>query len=256
MIYYYKEVPIFYEIYGNGPAIVLLHGFLESSSMWKQFITEFSRSKTVITIDLPGHGKSASISPIHSMEQMAEVVSHLLDFLRIEKTSILGHSMGGYVSLALLEKYPEKINTFVLLNSTTRADSAEVKLRRNRATALLEKNKATVINTTIPNLFASGSRHLYTEQIETLKQEALTFSSAGIIAANLGMRDRIDRTEVLKVHKKEKIVIWAEDDPIVSRADSEEMIRITHSKSIRLPGGHMSWVEHPTEIVKIMLFIE
>ena len=78
MIYHYHHTPIFYSIYGQGPVLVLLHGFLESSVMWDHFVPKLSEKHTVVCIDLPGHGKSGVIDTIHGMELMAEVVYDVL----------------------------------------------------------------------------------------------------------------------------------------------------------------------------------
>ena len=109
MTFHYKNIPIHYKTFGNGPGIVLLHGFLESATMWKSLIPQLSKNKFVITIDFPGHGKSGVISEIHTMELMAEVVNELLLHLQISSATFIGHSMGGYVSLAFTELFPEKV---------------------------------------------------------------------------------------------------------------------------------------------------
>ena len=74
MTFHYKNIPIHYETFGNGPAIVLLHGFLESATMWKPLIPQLSKNNLVITMDFPGHGKSGVIAEIHTMKLMAELV--------------------------------------------------------------------------------------------------------------------------------------------------------------------------------------
>ena len=109
MIYHFNEVPIFYEVTGEGPHMLLLHGFLESSTIWSTIVPELSGDNTMVTLDLPGHGKSGCIAETHSIELMAEVVYSLLKYLKIKSVSFVGHSMGGYVALAFAEKYEHKI---------------------------------------------------------------------------------------------------------------------------------------------------
>ena len=87
----------------NGPCIVLLHGFLESLCIWDEFVNELSKDFKVLTIDLPGHGKTENFSEVHTMEFMAETVKAVLEHLKIEKCVLIGHSMGGYVRLLLLK---------------------------------------------------------------------------------------------------------------------------------------------------------
>src|SRR5690554_2620694 len=103
----YKGTRIHYKVSDKGPSLVLLHGFLESSTMWATVSPMLSQKNTVINIDLPGHGKSEVASKIHSMELMAEIVHHVLENTETKTATFIGHSMGGYVSLAFAELYPE-----------------------------------------------------------------------------------------------------------------------------------------------------
>ncbi len=93
--------------------------------MWTEYVELFSKKYRVITIDLLGHGESDSLGYVHEMEENANAVNEVLENLKIEKAIILGHSMGGYVALAFAELYPQKIQKLVLLNSTSKEDSAE-----------------------------------------------------------------------------------------------------------------------------------
>ncbi len=152
MIYPYKNIPIYYETFGKGPAIVLLHGFLESSTMWKPLIPQLSKNNLVVTIDFPGHGKSGVISEIHSMELMAEVVDEIIQQLQISTATFIGHSMGGYVALAYTELFSEKVEKLILLNSTPVSDSEERKENRDRALKVIDKNPQAYISMAIGNL--------------------------------------------------------------------------------------------------------
>ncbi|MEZ4779947.1 MAG: alpha/beta hydrolase, partial [Flavobacteriaceae bacterium] len=223
MIFQYNNTPIYYHVKGKGPALVLLHGFLESSNIWNNFIRPLSEKYTVITIDLPGHGKSDTVAEIHTMELMAEAVNSLLISLKISEVILMGHSMGGYVALAFTELFEEKVGKLLLLNSTTEADSTERKENRNRAIDLITKGKNPFLSMAIPHLFSETSRKTFSEAIEILKKEAFLFPTEGIIANIKGMRNRKERTFVLKNFSKEKWIICGIEDPIVP---------VTTSKSI------------------------
>jgi len=103
----YKNIPINYAFKGKGSAIVLLHGFLENSSMWKGIILGLSKRNKVITVDLFGHGKTENLGYIHTMEEQATMVRSVLKSLNIRKATLIGHSMGGYVALAFAELFPK-----------------------------------------------------------------------------------------------------------------------------------------------------
>jgi len=256
MIYHFNEVPIFYEVTGEGPHMLLLHGFLESSTIWSTIVSELSRDNTMVTLDLPGHGKSGCIAETHSMELMAEVVYSLLKYLKIKSASFVGHSMGGYVALAFAEKYEHKIGSLVLLNSTTKTDSAVRKRNRERALKIISVNKRAFINMAFAHMFVESSRERYASEFDSLTKEAFTFPTEGIIAMIRGMKERKDRARILENFRRDKYVICGEEDPVVPITVSKEIALTTHSKLIILQGGHMSWLENKDEIVKFLHFIE
>ncbi len=256
MIYHFNEVPIFYEVTGVGPHMLLLHGFLESSTIWSTIVPELSKYNTLVILDLPGHGKSGCVAETHSMELMAEVVHSLLKFLKIKSVSFVGHSMGGYIALAFAEKYEHNIERLVLLNSTANEDSTEQKRNRKRALNIISVSKRAFINMAISHLFIESSRVRYASEIADLTKEAFTFPTEGITAAISGMKERKDRTRVLEKFRREKYVICGEEDPVVPLSASKEIASTTRSKLIILEGGHMSWLENEDETVKVLHFIE
>src|SRR5690349_23915025 len=101
----YQKAPFrydnaFYTVKGKGRAVVLLHGFMGSSEVWQEFANDLSKRYKVVCIDLPGHGQTPSYGYIHNMELMAACVDAVLKKLRLRRVALVGHSMGGYVSLA------------------------------------------------------------------------------------------------------------------------------------------------------------
>src|SRR5690554_4835033 len=146
MIFNFKNTPIYYNVVGEGRATVLLHGFLESSKMWAPLIPELSRNRQIIMIDLPGLGESGVISETHSMELMAEVVDSILEYLHVSTATFIGHSMGGYVTLACAEMFPDRVEKIVLLNSTAIADSEERKANRDRAIKIIDRSPKAYIS--------------------------------------------------------------------------------------------------------------
>lgn len=254
MIYHYQNIPIFYETFGHGPAVVLLHGFLESSTMWKPFIPKLSENNTIIVLDFPGHGRSGVVSDTHSMELMAEVVNDILQHLQITSATFTGHSMGGYVVLAYAEMFPEKVKKLILLNSTPAADSEERKETRNRALKVIDQNPKAYISIAIGNLFAETSRDKFATEIEALKEEAFSLPVEGIKAAIKGMRDRKDRAQVLKNFAREKHMVLAKEDPILSFSETKKLA-VECGVSVKIiEGGHMSTIEKSDFIEKFLLF--
>lgn len=187
-----------YTIKGAGSPVVLLHGFTETLHIWDDFSKRLSESHRVICIDLPGHGQSDCISEIHSMELMADCVKQVLDSLEIKQMVLIGHSMGGYVSLAFAEKYTEMIKGLCLFHSTAFADTEETRNNRKRTNEFIKKNHFHFLCEFIPSLFTPENQEKYKPEIDKLISEAKKMSSQGVIAANTGMASRPDRTLVLK----------------------------------------------------------
>ena len=256
MIFRYRNKDVRYEVEGQGPSMVLLHGFLESSEMWEPLIPYLVERFKVIRIDLPGHGGTDVFDTIHTMEFMAEVVKVVLVYLNISDFKLIGHSMGGYVSLALLELDFDNVNSIVLLNSTTEADSDERLVNRRRALKVVEENSNLFVRTSIQNLFAVSNHSRLKESIVKYQSLALRMENQGISAAIRGMMARIDRTTLLSSFEKRKIWICGKEDPVLPVNQCVNLAKLTNSELHILEGGHMSVEENLDGIVKIVHFIE
>ena len=249
----YKNTKISYTDSGAGSAIVLLHGFLENKKMWQDYVTLFSEKHRIITIDLLGHGKSEPLGYVHSMEENANVVHEVLQHLKIEKATILGHSMGGYVGLAFAELFPKSIQKLVLLNSTSREDSAEKKLNRTRAIKAVKQNYVGFVSLAIANLFSENNRTRLADKIENVKTEALKTPLQGIIASLEGMKIRKDRESLLQQNLFPVLLILGKKDPVLNYEDSISQIEDTTGELVSFEDGHMSHIENKEELKTILL---
>lgn len=239
---------LYYEIKGEGDPIVFLHGYLENMKMWRVFTEELSKDHQVILIDLPGHGKSESYGKIHTMELMAEKVNEVLEELRIPETIMVGHSMGGYVTLAFAELFPEKLKAFILQNSSSLPDSEDKKTQRLKAVETAHKNLDTLIKMSIPSLFAEKNLDSLKEEIEFAKRLAKETSLEGVEAALRGMRARPDRTEILENFERKIGILIGKYDKAVNPEDLKKIIPRKENISIKeLETGHMSHLEAPKE---------
>lgn len=183
----------------KGFPLVFLHGYLESLEIWKDFISAFPAGYRIISIDLPGHGKSGIPGPVSSMEEMAGTVIRVLDHLEIPKCFILGHSMGGYAALAVLEKYPDRLSGLSLFHSHTRADSPAVIEKRQREIRVVEEGHSqSLVMQNIPNMFASATLPLFRREVRFTQRIARDTPGEGIIAAIRGLMIRPDRSTVLE----------------------------------------------------------
>ncbi|MEO5789871.1 MAG: alpha/beta fold hydrolase [Gelidibacter sp.] len=257
MILEYKDIPVFYNDEGQGKVLVLLHGFLETSVMWENLVSDIKDSYRLITIDLLGHGQTGCLGYIHTMEMMAEAVVAVLNHLKIKKSFFIGHSMGGYVALALAETYPKRIDGLCLLNSTPFADSPERQINRDRAIKAVKHNHKNFIRMSIVNLFSPDNRLQFVEEIEFIKLVAMKLPLQGIVAALEGMKIRKDRSLVLKQMTAPKIVLLGEKDPVLEYDSLTAQLSVLGIEISGFSGGHMSHIENKNELAyKIMQFIE
>jgi len=249
----YKNTKISYTDSGEGNAIVLLHGFLENKKMWKDYASFFSNQYRVITIDLLGHGESDCLGYVHSMEDNAGAVHEVLGYLQIKKTTILGHSMGGYVGLAFAELYPESIQKLILLNSTSKEDSTEKKLNRTRAIKAVKQNYVNFVSLAIANLFSENNRIRLAGEIEKVKNQALKTPLQGIVASLEGMKIRKDRENIFHENLFPVLLILGKKDPVLNYEESITQIENTTVELISFDDGHMSHFENKEELKKVLL---
>lgn len=244
----YKNLNLHFKDKGQGKNIVFLHGFLEDLQMWDRLCKNFSKTHRVILIDLLGHGKTGNLGYIHSMESQAEMLKFLLDHLGIEKCILVGHSMGGYVSLAFADAFPDQVLGLCLMNSTAMEDSDEKKINRDRGISAVKQNHRTFIRLAIPNLFSEKNRGLYSKQIAEITQEALKMSQQGIIAALEGMKIRSNKVHILEEADFPVLMIIGEQDPALDFNSSLQQASINTVEKVIFPDGHMSHFENEHEL--------
>jgi len=245
----YKGTPIHYTDQGKGRVVVLLHGFLENLGMWNAIVPELAKKNRVIAIDLLGHGKSGNLGYIHTMEDQAQMVKALLNHLKLHRYFLIGHSLGGYISLAFAETYPKNVKGICLMNSTAIADDKEKRINRDRAILAVKRNHKMVVKVAIPNLFAEENREIHKEKIKLLIDEALELSPQGIIASLEGMKIRKYRTYLLRSNDFQRMLIIGKKDPVLDYESLIKQTKGTNVKVIEFPDGHMSHIENKEALI-------
>ena len=248
----FKNAKIAFSEKGKGSAVILLHGFLENSSMWNDSTQRLSKNYRVICIDLPGHGKSACIGYVHSMDLMAEAVESVLKFLKIRRAILIGHSMGGYVALAYAEKYTKKVKGLCLMNSTATEDWGERKEFRSLAIKTVQKKYAQVVKISIRNLFSVENQERLKPKIKEVVKEALATPIQGYIAAQEGMKNRPNREKVLLNPSFMTLQISGEKDDVICLDVVQKENQRTQVPLKILPGGHMSHIENKEALISIL----
>ncbi len=252
MNFLHKNTNVYFTSTGKGSAIVLLHGFLENSSMWNAVVNILSEKNRVICIDLLGHGKTENRGYIHTMEDQAEMVKDVLNHLRLKKYVLIGHSMGGYIALEFVKLFPSNIKGLCLMNSTALSDSEEKKTNRNRAIKVVKQNYKTFVRIAIPMLFSEENRTTFTSEIKQITNEALQISPQGIIASLEGMKIRKNNTSMYKNANFPIQLIIGKQDPALEYASLINQTKNTKVQVVEFPNGHMSHIENKDNLISAL----
>lgn len=236
---------------GQGKPIVLLHGYLENALIWDAFVDALVVDYQVICIDLPGHGGSEVYDKVHTMEFMAEKVKEVLDELNVESAFFAGHSMGGYVVLALAELFPKKVNDFILINSSTLADDESTKELRSRMMEIADRNFELMIKFILTDLFIDA--HRFQNEKKNLLEMALSTSVEGAKAALAGMRLRKDRNFMLDEFSGKIGIVNGEFDAIIDVASFEKAVpKGKNIKMLTVKSRHYAFIEAFEEVLQMM----
>lgn len=244
-----------YKESGTGFPLLLIHGFCESKELWKDFQQVLSKNYRVISLDLPGFGESPLKKKEITLEYMAEKVNDLLVHLEVDQCVMIGHSLGGYVTLAFAEKYEQKLKGMGLFHSSAFPDSPEKRKSRNKTIEFIEKNGSEVYaESFVSGLFHEPNRDQLKEVIEWVTAMAAATPKESIIATTKAMRDRKNRIDVLKNIKAPVLFIVGENDPAIPLDASLEQVSMPAKsvKHILSETGHMGMFEKKEETLKIV----
>ena len=242
----YQSKKIIYHVYGKGKPVMLIHGFGETHEVWNTQVDFLKDKFCLIVPELPGSG--SDIIDDMSMEGMAEVMKEILLKEKISGLPIIGHSMGGYILLALAEKYPELISALGLFHSTAYADSDEKKATRQKGIEFINKNGAfEFIKTSTPNLFSPNSKEQMAESIKKYIDSLDTFSPEALVKYYQSMMQRPDRTDVIRKTKVPVLMIMGKHDVAVPLNDGLKQCHLPEKVYIHIlrQSGHLGMLEEP-----------
>lgn len=248
-----KDLSLFYKISGKGDPVVLVHGFGEDSSIWDSMIGDLKKDYMLIIPDLAGSGRSTGNMEHISMESLAGHMNMILEKENIESCYMIGHSMGGYVTLAFAEKFSAKLQGLGLFHSSSFADNDEKKEARKKNIDFIKKHgSAKFIEQATPNLFSEEFRKNHPEVVNELVRKYSGFSPTSLVAYTEAMMARPDRSEVLKTIDKPVLLIIGEYDTAVPLEQSLKLCKIADFGYIYIgaQSGHMGMLEEPEFCLK------
>ena len=248
---------IYGQISGQGPALVLLHGFCETHHIWQELTIDLARDYKVFTPDIPGFGDSFLRYDHFSLNRIAGLLKDWLVTNQIGSCTIIGHSLGGYIALAFAKKYPEMIEKIGLFHSSVYQDDAIKKASRDKTIAFVEKNGVEVfVNSLFQNLFYAPNlkKPYIQEKLQAISDRARLLKVSVVNAYLAAMRDREDSKTWLTTFTKPLLMIAGTEDNAVPLRLSREQAKLAPATVYyELTGsGHMGMFEKKEESLAII----
>lgn len=251
----YNSGKIHYTDQGEGTAIVLIHGYLETSEIWNSFAEKLSESFRVITIDMPGHGRSDTYEEVFTMEFMADSVAKLLEHLKLKKAFVTGHSLGGYITLAFAELFPEMLTGYCLFHSQPLADDpGKIENRDQQISLVRAGKKDQLIPGIITKLFASANLQKFSGALQHSIEIALNVPGDTIISVLKGMIARPSRVSVMESGRVPLLWILGVYDNLIDCKDVQSKVTLPKNGELALlkNSGHMGFIEEEELAVKVI----
>lgn len=240
---------------GKGKqTLLLIHGFGEDHTVWKNQIEFLSAHYRIIAPNLPGvHCKPLAIhhSQAPSIRMYVEVLHELMHQLDIEHYFIVGHSMGGYIGLSFADDYVNHVQGLLLLHSTTYEDNEAKKSSRMKVAEFIQEwGVAKFLETATPNLFGDAFKRTNPGIVQDVIESGLNIGQEAMIQFVFAMRNRKAMTHLLQQSNLPVWMIAGDADLAVPIQDSLEQIKLLpSSNSLVLENvGHMGMFEATNQV--------
>ncbi len=253
---FYTSTDVFpkiaYRKYGEGPVVVLLHGFPADGNLWEN-IWPGLQGFTVIVPDFPGTGGSDGVKGELTIEMLADFVYDILQHENIVEAVIAGHSMGGYTAAAFAVKYPTILKGMAMVHSTAGADDDEKKEQRKKVIGIIRNGgKEAFIRQMVPGLFSASFQLKYSSDVALQISRSLELPDEVLINFYTAMMNRCDHTNVLKDMRFPVQWVIGKEDAILPLGKALKQSSLADINFVNLYKncGHMSMMEQPGQLVR------
>lgn len=247
------DVTLGVDVRGDGPALLLVHGYPLDRSLWTHQVATLSGWRRIAP-DLRGLGTSDAPADGYTMAAYAHDLIRLLDRLRVDRAVIAGLSMGGYIAFEILRRYRERVAGLILADTRADADSVEARQSRDEMASLAEsKGAAAIAERVVPRLLGRSTRQTQPHLVDQVREMIVRAPVAGIVGALRAMRDRSDSTPILAGIDVPTLVVVGEEDDLTPPALSKAMTAAIPSAAMAvIPGaGHLAPLEAPTAVSRV-----
>ncbi|MFA6955804.1 MAG: alpha/beta hydrolase [Thermoanaerobaculia bacterium] len=240
---------------GTGPAIVWIHGFPLSSAIFEPQLAIPGRRH--VAPDLPGFGATPFDPALPAtIDAYADAVAACVRSLGIDRATLAGVSMGGYVVFAILRRHPDLASSVILIDTREKADSDEGRAgRAAMADAVRRGGAAHAVDPMFPKMLTDATHAAADWRAATVRRAMASASVDGIVAALSAMASRSDSTQTLRDTKLPVLAIAGERDTITPPAEAERMAALAGDGAHVVIAGaaHLSNVESPAEFNRAVL---
>lgn len=245
-----NPVQLYFEEYGEGIPVIFIHGFPFDHTIWNPMVPILKDKMRMILPDLRGFGRSPVPDGVYTMRLMAEDILGLLNLLKIDRAVLVGHSMGGYVSLAFTHAYPNRVAGLALLSSQAAADTPEKRQGRYQTAEEITRRGTKVVAEKMATKLTNRP-----ELASQLEKSIMKTRAKGLIGALKGMAERQDALNWLSDICVPTVVIAGEADAFISMERNQTMAQlIGKGWLVKLPEvGHMAMLEAPQQTAEAIL---
>jgi pimeloyl-ACP methyl ester carboxylesterase len=240
-------------LYEEGPSrglpIIFIHGFPFSHAMWEPQRLLLSKTHRVISYDVRGHGKSQVGDGQYHLEFFVDDLTMVMDHLKIRQAVLCGLSMGGYIALRAVERYPDRFSGLILCDTKSQADSNEAKVNRARAIRTVKKEGVgPFADKFVKTVLCENTLQTKPALVKFVLDLIGGNSVLGISGTLLALAARTDATQALAKMALPTLILVGKEDKLTPPSASESMLKLFPRATMHVipEAGHMSNLENPS----------
>jgi pimeloyl-ACP methyl ester carboxylesterase len=238
-----------FNVIGSGKTLFLIHGFPMNKNVWKEYAGRLATYFKVVMPDLPGFGQSAAKKIPFTIEEVGQDLIELIEREKFSDIAIVGHSLGGYIALAMIDQAPKYFSSLTLFHSTALPDTSEKKTSRNKMIEFIRSNGVLAFTSNFTASLFADPRHAAIEKVKALSVQA---TEQAVIGYTEAMRDRPDSSNILQNFQKPVLFIGGDKDVGISTDSLFKQSSFTPNSEVLIlkDAGHMGMFENPDLTIK------
>jgi pimeloyl-ACP methyl ester carboxylesterase len=240
------DAEVFYEVVGEGPAVVLVHAFPVDHNLWRPVAERLAARYRLVLMDLRGHGQSSSGEGPATMEKHAADLACVCDSAAVGKAVFGGVSIGGYVLFEFWRRSHERFSGLILADTRAQADTEQARTVRLQAAEAVERNGPDAfLQALVPKLLGKTTLANRPDLVEGLRAMMAKMTIAGIAAVQRGMAARPSSVSTLRTITVPTLLLFGDEDTLSPVSEGELMRRDIAGSRLQVlaSAGHLAVFE-------------